>query len=173
MEAIKIVLLSIVAAVAFGILHDQITARICVEYFTIGHPPVFDTKSPTLLALGWGTIATWWVGVLLGFPAAGLARIGQMPKLTASQLVFPVGFVMVAAAIASCTAGIVGFIAASNGWVYLLEPMASKVPTAMHARFLADLWAHTAAYGAGAIGGMILWGWIWWKRANLSLRDRP
>ena len=53
----RIVLLSIASAIGYGILHDQVTARVCVEYFTIGHPPVFSTDSPTLLALGWGTIA--------------------------------------------------------------------------------------------------------------------
>jgi len=35
----------ILAAVFYGILHDQITARICVEYFTIGHPIVFGTET--------------------------------------------------------------------------------------------------------------------------------
>jgi hypothetical protein len=35
-ESLKIVVLCIVAAIAYGILHDQVTARVCVEYFTIG-----------------------------------------------------------------------------------------------------------------------------------------
>jgi len=38
MQAIAIVALCIGSAVAYGILHDQVTARVCVEYFTIGHP---------------------------------------------------------------------------------------------------------------------------------------
>jgi hypothetical protein len=37
-QAIAIILLSIASAVGYGIVHDQITARICIEYFTIGHP---------------------------------------------------------------------------------------------------------------------------------------
>jgi len=36
MEYIKIVLLAIAAAISYGILHDQITVRVCIEYFTIG-----------------------------------------------------------------------------------------------------------------------------------------
>ena len=52
MQAIRIILLATLAAIAYGVVHDQVTARICVEYFTIGHPPVFRTTSPTLLALG-------------------------------------------------------------------------------------------------------------------------
>ena len=38
-----IVLLCVASAAVYGIVHDQVTARICVEYFTIGHAPVFDT----------------------------------------------------------------------------------------------------------------------------------
>lgn len=56
-QSLLIVLLCIGSAIGYGIAHDQITARVCVEYFTIGHPRVFDTESPTLLALGWGVIA--------------------------------------------------------------------------------------------------------------------
>jgi hypothetical protein len=33
--------------VVYGIVHDQVTARVCVEYFTVGHPPVFQTNSDT------------------------------------------------------------------------------------------------------------------------------
>src|ERR1700676_2919513 len=87
MESLKIALLCIVSAVVFGILHDQVTARVCVEYFTIGHPPVFDTDSPTLLALGWDVIATWWVGLLLGIPAALVSRLGSWPKYCAAALI--------------------------------------------------------------------------------------
>ena len=58
MEAFKIVAFCIAAAVVYGILHDQVTAHVCVEYFTIAHPPVFPTESPFWLAVGWGIIAT-------------------------------------------------------------------------------------------------------------------
>lgn len=65
MPFIRIVLLSILAAIGYGIIHDQVTARICVEYFTIGHPPIFHTDSPALLGVRWGILATWWVGLIL------------------------------------------------------------------------------------------------------------
>ena len=79
MQVLAIVALCIGAAVVYGIAHDQITARICVEYFTIGHPPVFATDDPTLLGLGWGVIATWWVGLMLGIFLALAARAGRRP----------------------------------------------------------------------------------------------
>ena len=90
MDTLKIVALCVGAAVLYGIAHDQVTARVCVEYLTIGHPRVFATESPTLLALGWGVIATWWVGLLLGFPLSFAALRGSKPRRTARSLVRPV-----------------------------------------------------------------------------------
>lgn len=57
-EGAKIVFFCVLAAVVYGLLHDQVTAHLCVEYFSVAHPPVFHTGSPFLLALGWGVIAT-------------------------------------------------------------------------------------------------------------------
>ena len=65
-EFLKILLLCIAAAIVYGIVHDQFTACICLEYFTVFHPQIFPTQSPTLLAIGWGILATWWVGAFLG-----------------------------------------------------------------------------------------------------------
>jgi hypothetical protein len=81
MEAIKIILFSVLAAIVYGVLHDQVTAHLCVEYFSIAHPPVFPTQAPFLLALGWGVIATWWVGLPLGLFAAAASRLGSRHRL--------------------------------------------------------------------------------------------
>ena len=89
-RSLAIVLLCVAAAVGYGILHDQATARICVEYFTIWHPPIFVTNDPTTLGLGWGVISTWWAGLMLGIPLAFAARFGRLPKWTASRLVRPI-----------------------------------------------------------------------------------
>ncbi|MFN3944768.1 MAG: hypothetical protein ACK4K7_07550 [Allosphingosinicella sp.] len=44
LEGTRIVAFVTVAAMAYGILHDQVTAHICVEYFTIAQPPIFPTE---------------------------------------------------------------------------------------------------------------------------------
>jgi uncharacterized protein YneF (UPF0154 family) len=51
MEAFKIAVLCIIAAVLYGIVHDQFIARIYIEYFTISHPR-FSTHS---LRIGWAS----------------------------------------------------------------------------------------------------------------------
>ena len=59
MQWLAIVVVSIAACVAYGIAHDQITARICVEYFTVGHPQIVPSRDPTILAFVWGVVASW------------------------------------------------------------------------------------------------------------------
>ncbi len=95
MPALAIVLMCVAAAVLYGIVHDQITARVCVEYFTIGHPPIFGTDDPTLLGIGWGIIATWWVGLILGILLAVIARAGSRPQRSVRSLLPPVACLLV------------------------------------------------------------------------------
>ncbi len=156
-EYVKTIALCVAAACAYGILQDQVTARVCVEYFSVWHPAIFRTQSPTLLALGWGVVATWWVGVLLGIGLALCARAGRAPKLAAADLLRPVGRLMGVVAAVALLGGVVGYALARGGVIFMVGPVAAQVPAARHARFLADLWAHNAAYLAGFVGGIVLW----------------
>jgi hypothetical protein len=164
METIKIILMGIAAAIIYGILHDQVTARVCVEYFTIGHAPIFHTDDPTLLGLGWGVIATWWVGLPLGVLLAAAARVGSLPKTDARDLLKPVGVMMACCGLAALTAGVIGYLMANAGAVTLYPWLAARIPPARHALFLADLFAHTASYGGGFVGGLMLCIWVVMRR---------
>jgi hypothetical protein len=163
-----IIVLCIVAAIIYGVIHDQITARICVEYFTIGHPPVFGTDDPTLLALGWGVIATWWVGLILGLLLALSSRLGSWPRFSAAQLVRPLAIMLAVVGVLALVAGTVGHVAATRGGVWLVEPMASRVPADRHVAFLTDLWAHLASYIAGFLGGIVLCVYVLVRRARCA-----
>lgn len=166
MQSLAIVALCISFAVFYGILHDQITARVCVEYFTIGHQPVFDTEDPTLLGLGWGVIATWWVGAILGVPLALAARVGNRNKRSAVALIRPLTLLMSTAGVCALLAGTTGYILAQSGMVFLMEPLASQIPESKHVPFIADLWAHSASYAVGFCGGIVMIGWVVWKRIS-------
>src|SRR5436305_2829907 len=128
MRFAAIIFLCIAGAIAYGVIHDQITARICVEYFTIGHPPVFETDDPTLLGLGWGIIATWWVGLILGIPLAIASVAGTRPLFRVGELIRPLGVMLMLIGMFATVAGVVGNSAAQRRWVVLFEPMASAVP---------------------------------------------
>ena len=167
-ESLKIIVLCIVAAILYGILHDQVTARVCVEYFTIGHPPIFHTDDPTLLAFGWGVIATWWMGLILSVPAVLASRLGSWPKFDAADLVRPICVLLIVMACASLIAGIAGYFVAGAGGVQLAGSLAHRVPQAKHVVFLADGAAHLAAYGVGFFGGLVLCGWVLLRRRHLN-----
>lgn len=156
MQFVKITALSVIAAAGYGIVHDQITARVCVEYFTIGHAPVFDTDDPTLLGLGWGVLASWWVGLILGVPLAAVARLGRWPKRSARSLVRPIAWLMLITAVCAAIAGVIGWLLARNGVVFLLNDLHDRVPREKHVPFLACLWAHSASYFIGFVGGIIV-----------------
>ena len=78
-EWLKIIGLGVVGAVAYGIAHDNVTARVCVEYFTIGHVPIFGTENPTLLALGWGVLAPVQPYVETLLQTANIPRYDRIP----------------------------------------------------------------------------------------------
>jgi len=158
----------VVAAVVYGVLHDQVTARVCVEYFTNGHAPIFGTDDPTLLGLGWGVIATWWVGAMLGVPLAAIARFGRWPKRSAASIVQPLAVLMVASAACAAVAGLTGAALARAGFFTLAGPMATQVPGDRHVAFIADLWAHNASYASGFIGGGIVMLRVWLQRRRAA-----
>jgi hypothetical protein len=166
LRSLKIIGFCVLAAVFYGIVHDNVTARVCVEYFTIGHPPIFGTESPTALAFGWGIIATWWVGLGLGIPLAIAARAGLRPKLELNDLCMPIAWLLGFMACFSLIAGIAGYFAAQVGLIQLVEPLASRVPREKHVAFLADGAAHLAAYGVGILGGLFVVAKAWKKRSK-------
>ena len=158
MQGLRIIALTILAAIGYGILHDQVTARICVEYFTIGHPPLFPTESPALLAIGWG------IGLPLGILLAAAARLGRRPKWTARRLRRPIAVLLLCMGACAAVAGIVGGILALRGAVWLAPPLATRVPADRHVAFLVDLWIHSGSYFAGILGGLALVAWTWRQR---------
>ncbi len=88
-EPIKIVSMTVLTSIAYGITNDMIACRDCIEYFTVGH--IYDGKNlkyrplntldPNLNALIWGALATWHVACIAGVFLAVVARI-PFPKLS-------------------------------------------------------------------------------------------
>jgi hypothetical protein len=170
MEFVKIVFLSIAAAICYGILHDQVTARICVEYFTVFHPPVFPTDSPTLLGLGWGVIATWWLGAFLGVILAIAARAGSRSKVTARELVRPILRLLAVMALSAFLFGTTGYVLARRGVISPPLWIKGMLPQYSYNAFMADWWAHNASYAAAALGGIVLCVMTYRKRLSAQLQ---
>jgi len=160
----KIVLLCVTASVIYGVIHDQFTARICPEYFTIGHPPVFETDDPTLLGLGWGFRATWWAGAAVGLMLGVAARAGGRRRISPRELIKPVLVLISVMAASAAVFGALGYLGAQRGLIGLEgTTLGEAIPPARHSAFLADAFAHTASYWVGFIGGAVLC-WMTWRR---------
>ena len=166
-----IVLLCIGAACVYGVLQNQITARVCVEYFTIGHEPVFDTDDPTLLGLGWGVLATWWVGLIMGLVLAAAARLGRRPQRSPGSLIRPIVVLLVIMAMCATAAGVAGYFLGKSKSVTLAPHLAERVPVEKHPRYMACFFAHTASYWVGFVGGGLNVAVVWASRKRI--RSRP
>lgn len=168
MESLRIVLLAVVAACLYGILHDQITARISLEYFTVAHEPLINSTSPTLLGLAFGITATWWLGAILGVILACAARLGSWPKLRAPQLIPSIAVLLATMAAAALFYGWMGHALGKADMMTLAEPLASRVPPDRQAPFLAAYFAHNASYSTAAIGGLIVCCVTLWRRTRMK-----
>jgi hypothetical protein len=168
MRFTAIVATSVLAGIVYGVLHDQVTARVCVEYFTIGHPPLIPSQSPTLLALAWGVVATWWFALPLGVALASAARLGDRPRLTAQQLVKPMLSLLGAMGVVAFLSGITGYALAARHSIEPNEWVFQNIPSARQSAFIADWWAHSASYLAGSVGAIVLCIYVWRSRSRLS-----
>lgn len=163
-EWLKIWLVCIVVAICYGIVHDQITVRLCLEYFTIGHRPLVPTSNPTLLALAWGVVATWWLGAILGLPTMLVMRVGKRPAWAVQKLYRPLLIYLDSVGLAASIFSLVGYLLARNDIIRLPKNMANKLPESALDPFIALGWAHSTSYAGGLIGACILWVWIWRQR---------
>ncbi len=165
---VKTFFLCLFGAIAFGIFHDLFTANICVEYFTIGHKKVIESENPFVLALVWGVLATWWVGVMLGVFIIVHNVIGKSPSLPFELIrkwVFRLLIIMVCC---STLAGIIGFILASTGVIYMIPRFADQVPEEKHVAYLSVGWAHISSYLVGLLGGIVICVKVWLRRSDQS-----
>jgi len=168
-KKLQIVLLSVLAACTYGVVHDQITARVCIEYFTIAHPPLFHTTSTTLLALCWGVAATAGIGAALGVVLALVSQSGAPAPWPASRLARSVLLLLVVMAASAFIAGVVGYQLSHRGFISIPRDLGVAVPAPQHDRFMAVWFAHGASYLVGLAGGALLCFRVWQLRCKPSV----
>ncbi|MGB6874964.1 MAG: hypothetical protein WBD87_02920 [Candidatus Acidiferrales bacterium] len=163
-ESLKIILLAMAAAILYGVVHDQITIRVCPEYFTVAHPHIFRTSSLTLIALGWGVVATWWGGLAAGVAFALAARAGSSQKFTWRRFVRPALVLLLVMGASATLAGFIGHWMASTGQISSVQAWGLMLPANKQAAFMADVFAHVFSYLVGGIGSVIIALAVAWQR---------
>lgn len=162
-EAVRIIGLTVLTGVGYGIANDMVACRDCIEYFTVGH--LYDgrelrnrplqTLDPTLNAIAWGAIATWHVCAIAGSILAFIARApigGLVVKITAAQLA---PYLAIGAAVTLLVSHILSRhaqkeMAADPHFKYL------GVPLRLQAGWEACNIRNTAGYCAIGLGGLAL-----------------
>lgn len=166
MNRANIVFLCIAYAVGYGVAHDQLTVRLCPEYFTVAHPLLFPSSSLTFLALCWGTTATLPLALVLGLFLASVAQAGPEPPIRASEFHRPLSALVAAMAVCAVSCGFLGYHFSKTEAVTLPEAFRATIPSAHHHRFAAAWFAHMASYGVGLIGAGFLIHGIWHQRGR-------
>jgi hypothetical protein len=168
-EKLQVILLSVLAACTYGIVHDQITVRLCIEYFTIAHPPLFHTMSPTLLGLCWGVAATAGIGAALGVILALVSQSPGPASYPLSRLGRSILLLLAVMATGAFATGVVGYELSRHGFISLPTRLADVIPVHQHDRFMAVWFAHGASYLVGLAGGALLCFRIWRARGRPSV----
>ena len=166
MNKLRLISICTLAAMAYGILHDQITARICLEYFTIAHPPLFHTTSTTRLAVYWGAAATAGIGLVFGALLALVSQSAGSPPSPAGQLIPRIGRLLAAMGISAWVAGCAGFYLSQRALIPFPTALAEVIPAPRHDRFIAVWFAHLASYLVGFTGSALLIGRVWKERGK-------
>ena len=141
-DLLRFVLFTMLAAVLYGVLHDLVTAQVCPAYFRPPyHPEVIASRSPIMLALTWGVIATWSAGLILGviMGAANLlgaddpgdwGKLRRRVAVTLGAIWILAMFILIGAYFAARGTGAnaaLSAVATTHDWSYLASAMASLV----------------------------------------------
>lgn len=164
MQFLAIVLLSGLSAISYGILHDGISGRICLEYFTVGQSEDFLPAYPAWFVLSHSIITTSWAGIAFGVALALAARQGSAPKLKAVFFVKPLTGLVFVVAIGAVFGGVVGWVAAIQKWHELTHELELHVPVGKREAYIVVWWANLMSYAGGLVGGGVLVYWTWRKR---------
>lgn len=158
---LQIIGLCVLASIIYGIAHDLITAHVCVEYFTVHHPKIIESTSPLAMALLWGILATWWMGVFFGGMIAIAARVGRLQKIGWREIIRPLALTLSCAWFLAMMFGLGLYLVARYG------AGTSGVGSEYDRRLLVVGTIHALSYLLTAIGGIGLVGWTIWKRSSL------
>jgi len=152
--------------VLFAVGMDQVSARLCPEYFTVLHNPIPGLSDPTLTGVVWGFLGSFPGGFLIGFTLAVAGELGAWPRQQTSRARW-----LLLLVVASTAAGatITGFSAWLNlrafGIVLLVD--APIPPDSQRWAYIVGTY-HMAAYAVAAGTTLAAVGSTVWHRRSLQ-----
>ena len=158
--------LGLIGAIGYGLVHDQVSVRISPAYLMDWHPMIVASRDPTVVALAWGVVATWWFGLILGAALALAATIGRRPVAPWRWITGAIAFVFAISALSAAVAyGITRAFALEMPDV--LGPSYADLSQPQRLAFTQTLAMHETSYDAAAVATLIAAGWIVWRRQTI------
>ncbi len=137
---------------------DLVTAHVAVEYFTVHHPKVAESKSPVIMALVWGVGASWWFGAIAGGVLATVNTRRPIPlPLTTLRL-------MMAKACAVLWILMMLILATTYGLIGLIPVEQRRATFDFDRRIMAVALTHLTEYVLGAIALVVVAVRVWRTR---------
>jgi hypothetical protein len=161
---------TVVLAMGYGAINDQVTVGISWEYFYYGKG-VGQSKDPAEVAMRWeaakvGMKATWTAGLIVG---VGILLANnpwkKAPRLGYGELYRMMGWVVVFPVVCAIVLGWVGY----EGWLVKVWPALDAIkdaPLLRPQRFMCVAGIHLGGYVGGAIGMLVGMGWVVSKRVK-------
>jgi hypothetical protein len=169
----RAMLLGIAMLAGYAAVQDQVSTRLCPEYFTHFHNPIPGLTDPTLTGIAWGFLGAWWGGALFGYAAGIAATAGKAPPLTVRQLVKPMLLTILGvAAVTALVGGVVAFYSEQLN-VEVDQYLAGPVPAERRRGLLVVCCYHLAAYVSAVVGSVICCVWVARKRVRRVTPPAP
>jgi hypothetical protein len=157
----------------YAAVQDQVSARLCPEYFTHFHNPIPGLSDPTLTGIAYGFLGAWWGGALFGYFAGITATVGKRPPLAVRQLLLPMGLAVAAVAGVSAITGGAVALYADGLMVEVNQYAAGPVPAARRRWLLVVCCYHLAAYVSAVVASLTCCVWIARERARRARTGEP
>lgn len=162
----RAVMLGIGLLSGYAAVQDQVSARLCPEYFTHFHNPIPGLTDPTLTGIAYGFLGAWWGGALFGYFAGITATVGKRPPLTVRELLLPMGLAVLAVAGVTAVTGGAVALYADGLMVEVNQYAAGPVPAERRRWLLVVSSYHLAAYVSAVVASLTCCVWIAQERAR-------
>jgi hypothetical protein len=160
----RFALYGLVAVVGYAILQDQVSARLCPDYFTVLHPPIPNCTNPTLLGVCWGFLGGWWGGIVMGYAAGLVSTLGPRPPLAPRDFVTPLLVCMCGVGTVTALCGISVWQHANMFGVSLDRVFDGLIPEERQRAALVVACYHFVSYAASTLGGVVVCVYLWAER---------
>jgi hypothetical protein len=153
---LRSIVIGIWLMVGYAMLQDQVSARLCVEYFTIFHQPIPGITDPTLIGMGWGFLGSWYGGAIMGVSAGLTSSLGPKPPLPLSVIVRGMLGVMLTTGLVTALAGYATYVNMELFGITLDETVVGALPPENRKLVFVVANYHLVAYGISILGSIIL-----------------